>query len=249
MISIDPQIIYEDENILVVNKPSGVTVNNSETTAGQETLQDWIIERYRDTDLFLPDRDHDFIKRNGIVHRLDKETSGVMIIAKKMAAFEALQLQFKDRLVQKTYKALAHGVVSPSDGEISAPVGRLPWSRKQFGILAGGRPSVTLYKTDKIYKKDGEFFSLLTLFPKTGRTHQIRVHLKYIGHPIFADFLYAGRKTSRRDRRLLSRVFLHAFSIGFVHPETNKKVMFQADLPEDLVRILKDLEELDEKEE
>lgn len=234
MNSSDIDILYEDEVLFVINKPAGITVNNSETTAGQVTLQDFIASKYDTATLFPDLLEHDFVKRNGIVHRLDKETSGVILIAKTKDAFENLQLQFKERRVQKSYTALCHGVLSPQEGEISVPVGRLPWNRKQFGIVAGGKPSVTLYKTDSIFQFEKEKLSLLSLSPKTGRTHQIRVHLKYLQHPIFSDYLYAGRKTARRDRKHLGRVFLHAQSIVFLHPNTGKEVSFDAPLAADL---------------
>ena len=242
----EPQIVFEDDELLVVNKPAGMTVNNSDTTGYQSTLQDWIGERYKDSGLFSSESEHDFDRRNGIVHRLDKETSGVMLVAKKLPAFENLQSQFKERTVEKTYKALSHGVLVPEEGEISVPVGRLTWNRKQFGIIAGGRPAVTFYKTERVYKWEKESLSLLTLFPKTGRTHQIRVHLKYLGHPIFADFLYAGRKTARKDRRYLGRVFLHAYSISINHPKSNQRVSYSADLVSDLREFLKTLQDTDE---
>ena len=131
----------------------------------------------------------------------------------------------------------------PKYGEISVPVGRLPWNRKQFGIVAGGKPSVTLYTTESVYEYQKEKLSLLSLSPKTGRTHQIRVHLKYLGHPIFSDYLYAGRKTARRDRNVLPRVFLHAHTIQFIHPTIGKEVTFQAPLSRDLQEFLSKLTE------
>lgn len=246
--NLTPKIIFEDEDLLVLNKPSGMTVNNAETTRGQETLQDWIGNYFSGKEIF-GNSEHDFDKRNGIVHRLDKETSGVILIAKNIAAFEDLQAQFKDRTVKKTYQALAHGRLSPREGEIKVPVGRLGWNRKQFGIVAGGKPAVTFYETVRVYEHDRDELSLLTLFPKTGRTHQIRVHLKYLNRPIFADFLYAGRKTARKDRRFLPRVFLHAFSISFTHPRTENEVAFRAELAGDLQGFLDSLKILEDAKE
>ena len=161
-----------------------------------------------------------------------------MIIAKSEESFKTLQQQFKDRVVEKTYIALAHGFFTDKSGEISVPVGRLPWNRKRFGVIPGGRESTTYYSVLKKYvirqEKKEVPVSLLQLFPKTGRTHQIRVHLKHIGHPIFSDFLYAGRKTARNDRKLLDRVFLHASSITFFHPTTGEKITIDTQLPNDL---------------
>ncbi len=181
-----------------------------------------------------------FYTRGGIVHRLDKETSGILIIAKTSTAFVNLQKQFHDRIVKKVYVALAHGEVKPETGEISVPVGRLPWNRNKFGILPGGRDSKTTYKTIAYYQdaKTKETLTLLEVYPETGRTHQIRVHLQYLHHPIFADFLYAGRKTSRKDRKILERVFLHAAKISFNHPVTGKSFSFEAPLSEELTECL-----------
>src|SRR5690606_14061744 len=127
----------------------------------------------------------DYHARSGIVHRLDKETSGILLVAKNEASFTALQAQFKAREVQKTYLALAHGRIGIEEGEINVPVGRLPWNRRQFGVVAGGRESVTNYRVKGYYRtndKRREVLTYVELNPKTGRTHQIRVHLQYIGH-------------------------------------------------------------------
>ncbi len=229
------EVVYQDRDLLIINKPAGIIVNRSDTTSGQLTLQD-LIERENKID--KNDTDPTFTQRSGIVHRLDKETSGLIIVAKNSKAFVALQKEFADRLVKKSYVALVHGEIKPKNGEISVPVGRLPWNRKRFGVLAGGRPSITKYETVDVFEKNGEMLSLVRLFPKTGRTHQIRVHMKYINHPIFSDFLYGGRKTARNDRKILPRVFLHAESISFVHPMTKKEVSSKIDLPLQLTEVL-----------
>ena len=158
-----------------------------------------------------------------------------------------MQKQFKERIVKKTYIALAHGKIDEETGEIRVPVGRLPWNRKRFGIIPGGRDSITKYKILKIKYQvingKKEPLTLLELYPETGRTHQIRVHLKYFNHPIFSDFLYAGRKTARSDRKILGRVFLHAAKISFKHPQTGKEVTFESPLPQDLREFLLKLSE------
>ena len=237
------KVIYEDDDILVLDKPAGITVNRSDTTKGEETVQDWIETNSKIKPSDLEGKEEtDFYKRSGIVHRIDKETSGILLAAKNLNAFEELQRQFKERIVKKTYLALSHGKVVPSEGEINVPVGRLPWDRKKFGVLAGGRESVTRYKVLSVMSlaigKKEEQMSLLELNPLSGRTHQIRVHLKYNGHPIFSDFLYAGRKTSRDDRKVLARVFLHAHKISFIHPVTKETVSFQSPLPSELETII-----------
>ncbi len=227
-------IIFEDKDILVLDKPAGITVNKSDTTKDEYTLQDFVEEKFNKDGIKLNTENIDFNQRAGIVHRIDKETSGILIVAKNVESFENLQAQFKERKVKKTYIALAHGLVAPDDGEIRVPVGRLPWNRKRFGVLAGGKDAITKYRV--IEKKKG--FTLLELSPETGRTHQIRVHLKYINHPIFADYLYAGRKTSRDDRKVLERVFLHAHKISFYHPKTNELISLESPLPLELTNVL-----------
>lgn len=251
----EPKIIFEDQDIIVLDKPAGITVNNSETTKGEQTVQDWIVayelskgnDMYRmyrkETSSDTSESPYDtFLSRAGIVHRLDKETSGILLVAKTEKAFVELQRQFKEREVEKEYVALVHGDIKVEEGEIVVPVGRLPWNRTQFGVIAGGREASTGYKVVAKYKnplsKFQEMLTLLRLTPKTGRTHQIRVHLKYFNHPIFADFLYAGRKTSRADREQLPRVFLHAAKIKFGHPSTREEVSFESSLPPELENFL-----------
>lgn len=248
-------IIFEDSDLLVVNKPAGVIVNNSDTTSHQTTLQDMIvsylhiphhklIEQRKEGEWESPESA--FHNRAGIVHRLDKETSGILLVAKTLSAFIELQRQFKERIVEKSYIALAHGKILPEEGEISVPVGRLTFNRKRFGVVAGGRESVTHYSVLQCYQNPAtkEILSLVELYPKTGRTHQIRVHLQYTGHPIFGDELYAGRKVSKQDRKVLPRVFLHAASISFIHPTSGKNLHFQAPLPEELGNTLNILDNL-----
>lgn len=221
----NPKLLFEDNDILVFDKPSGLTVNKSETTKG-DTLQDYLEKTYNIA-----------VERSGIVHRLDKETSGILIVAKNKESFENLQKQFKERNVKKIYIALSHGKIN-TDGEVRVPVGRLPWNRKRFGVLAGGRDAVTKYHVVKQINIKGEILTLLELYPETGRTHQIRVHLKYLNHPIFSDELYAGRKTARNDRKILNRLFLHATKISFLHPKSGKVLSFESPLPQELSNLI-----------
>ena len=238
------KIVYEDDDILIVDKPAWMTVNRAETTRNEVTVQDWMEEKLGiKSDELESGSGDDFYHRGGVVHRLDKETSGVLILAKTPAAFVELQRQFKERIVKKVYVALVHGKLVPMEGEIRVPVGRLPWNRKQFGIVAGGREAVTFYRVKDYFRgKGGKLLTLVELNPVTGRTHQIRVHLKYIGYPIFADFLYAGRKTARDDRKVLGRVFLHAGRISFIHPRTGGEVSFESPLTGELEGVLEKLE-------
>lgn len=230
------KILFENDDYFVIEKPSGITVNRSDTTSNETTLQD-LVDKENKID--KDDPDQEFLDRSGIVHRLDKETSGALIIAKNSTAFRELQRQFKERIVEKSYLALSHGEIKPETGEINVPVGRLPWNRKRFGVLAGGREAVTKYEVDSEYKFDNEVLSLVRLYPKTGRTHQIRVHLKHINHPIFSDPLYGGRKVSISDRKILPRVFLHAEQISFLDPKTHEKVTYKSELSDDLQRFLR----------
>lgn len=231
----EPKIIFQDDSLFVIDKPSGWITNEADTTTTQPIVQKWIRENF---DYPLKgDRE----MRDGVVHRLDKETSGILIVAKTQEAFEKLQAEFKNREVEKTYIALVHGHIE-HDGEIVAPVGRLPWRRDRFGVLAGGREATTLYKVVKFYPGNNAGHTLVEFKPKTGRTHQIRIHAKYIGHAVVGDEFYAGRKTARNDRKWCPRLFLHAASIKFPHPVTGKEVGFESALPEDLQNVLNTLE-------
>lgn len=233
----NPSILFEDDDLVVADKPSGVITNSSET-AQENTMQDWAHRTFAVFQGDSPDVLSDFHKRCGIVHRLDKETSGILLIAKNETSFVRLQQQFKERTVRKKYTALAHGIVEKT-GEIRAPVGRLPWNRERFGVLAGGREAVTGYESIRHYERTAhETYTLLGLAPHTGRTHQIRIHLKYIGHPIVADAFYGGRKTYRNDLAFCPRLFLHAGHISFIHPFSGKPIEFESALPDDLSRVL-----------
>lgn len=232
----EPKIIFEDDSFFVVDKPSGWITNEADTTTTQPVIQTWVRENF---DYPLKgDRE----LRDGIVHRLDKETSGVLIVAKTKESFEKLQAEFKGREVTKTYLALMHGKVEPLEGRIEATVGRLPWHRSRFGILSGGRESVSDYKVIKFYPGNNAGVSLAEFYPKTGRTHQIRIHARHIGHAIVADEFYAGRKTARNDRKWCPRLFLHASKIKFIHPVSGENVDFETDLPKDLQEVIAKLE-------
>lgn len=244
----DIKIIYEDEYLVAIDKPAGITVNRSDTTRDEETIQDWAVKKYVISNLkFQPDKSLilEFKNRAGIVHRLDKETSGILLIAKTPEVFTDLQKQFRERKVEKKYIALVHGKVTPETGEINVPLGRLSFNRKRFGVVAGGREASTKYKVLDIkylvLNRHKETVSLLKLYPKTGRTHQIRVHLKYFNHPVFSDSFYAGRKTARNDRRILPRLFLHASELSFIHPVKNKVIKLGSPLPKELKKFLSDL--------
>lgn len=239
----DIPIVYEDESLLVIDKPSGVVVNKAETVQG-DTIQDWVDERaksHKENSITSKQGDTDFDIRSGIVHRLDKDTSGLLILAKTPDSFSNLQRQFKERLVTKRYLALAHGKIVPSTGEITATVGRLPWNRERFGVISGGREAHTSYSVISLYMHEHMYYSLIEVTPLTGRTHQIRVHLKYLGFPVVADNLYAGRKTYRRDVVFCPRLFLHAAYVRFEHPQTGKMLECTSKLPGELQNVIKKL--------
>ena len=234
-----PKVIYQDDTILILNKPSGWVVNDAKTAHGNPIVQNWLKKN------FSYELSKSFEERSGLVHRLDKETSGILIVGKNLSSFINLQEQFKNREVRKSYLALVHGLVKEKSGKISASISRLPWNRERFGVVATGRESLTAYELMSVYKdKSGKNYSMLKLKPKTGRTHQIRVHLKYIGHAVVSDTLYGGRKTARNDRLWCKRLFLHSEEISFKHPKSGKTIHFMCNLPDDLSLSLKNLQKV-----
>ncbi len=268
----DIKIIYEDDYMLVINKPRGIIVNRAESVK-VNTIQDWAEKKYQISNIkyqkeknpkdtsdggrLIPiaiGRSHDsseverseeaFYQRAGIVHRLDKETSGLLIIAKNADIFSKLQLQFRERTIEKKYLALVHGKVVPPQGEIKASVGRLPWNRERFGVLAGGRDATTSYNVITYYNFDDEIYTLLEVSPHTGRTHQIRIHLKYIGHTIVGDNFYAGRKTYRYDFKFCPYLFLHARYLKMLHPVTANILEISCDLPSELEEVLRKMQKI-----
>ncbi len=229
------KILFEDEDLAVLDKPAGIVVNRA-ISVKEATIQDFV-----DKNLKLKAAAGDsseFLSRSGVVHRLDKDTSGVLIVAKNTASFILLQSLFKERKISKKYKALVHGKVMPERGEINAPVGRLPWNRERFGVLSEGREAQTSYRVLSFYDYEGQHFSLLEAMPFTGRTHQIRIHMKYIGHAIVSDKFYAGRKTYRQDLTFCPRLFLHASNLTFKHPFKDKNIEIESVYPEDLLAVL-----------
>lgn len=249
------KVLFQDDFLIIVDKPPGlVTDPNSTQTA--DSLAD-IIQRDYGVKL----------ERGGVVHRLDKDTSGLLIIAKTQSALDHLQTQFKERTVKKEYLCLVHGAVA-EELTVDGAIARNPDNREKFIVSEPGsfsfdlaKPAKTTFKPEKqlamaeetIHQIFEEFnkiqirklstihyslFTLLRAFPETGRTHQIRVHLKSIGFPIVSDEKYGGRKVVRLDRRWCPRQFLHAAKIEFNHPTTNQRLTFESPLPEDLQKAL-----------
>jgi 23S rRNA pseudouridine1911/1915/1917 synthase len=216
-------ILYEDDQVVVIDKPAGMVVHPAfGHTSG--TLVNAVLARWPDIARFsTPDR-------AGIVHRLDKETSGVIVIAKSAAALEELRAQFKAREVEKRYVALVEGTPPTPEGLIDAPIGRDPNQRKRMAVTRDGREAATEYRLIETYA----YHSLLEAFPKTGRTHQIRVHLAFIGCPVVGDNVYGPRK----QRIKMKRHFLHAAAITFTLSGSDRRVTVESPLPASLQNIL-----------
>jgi 23S rRNA pseudouridine1911/1915/1917 synthase len=219
-------LVYEDESLLVVNKPAGVVVHPAPGHT-EGTLVNALLARYPGIGSVGE------VGRAGIVHRLDKDTSGVLVVAKNEATRVVLQRAFKRRTVSKTYLALVDGRMDPHEGVIEAPIGRSRRERKRMAVVKTGRDARTAYRVRQYFAE----YTLLEVMPQTGRTHQIRVHLSWMGHPVVGDRVY-GR---RRQRLLRGRVFLHAWRLRFDHPVTGEPVEFSAALPPELSRVLKKL--------
>ena len=219
-------VLFEDDDLLVINKPPGLVVHpapgNWQGTLVSALLHHWGGAR--------PGLD---ALRPGIVHRLDKDTSGVLVIAKDAATLADLAAQFHDRLVKKQYLAIVYGRIASDSGTISEPIGRNPVHRKQMAIRRGGRNAETRFR---VVERFGAV-TVVRLSPQTGRTHQLRVHLTSIGHPIVGDTTYGGARTRSGDTRI-ARQALHAERLAFRHPRTGAHVSFTAPLPSDMARLL-----------
>jgi 23S rRNA pseudouridine1911/1915/1917 synthase len=230
------EIVFEDKFLAVINKPSGLVVHPG---AGipNGTLANAIAFHFK----FQLSEDSKYANRVGIVHRLDKDTSGLIVVAKNEEIHEALSAQFRNREVFKSYVALTHGEFDEMNGKIDAPIAREKHNRVKMSVRKHGRNALSLWKVKKRYEK----FTLVEVEIKTGRTHQIRVHLSYINYPVVGDELYnAGRDktvkdvTIRKGIKDLNRFFLHAEKLSFTHPQTNERLNFTAPLPVELTDFL-----------
>jgi len=230
--NIDLNIAYEDRHILVVSKKAGMLTHPTSAT-NEGTLVNGLL--YYCSNLSSVSGE----ARAGIVHRLDRDTSGLLIVAKDDNVHRLLSEQFKSRKIKKTYAALALGDFSEKKGKILLPVGRSRIDRKKMDIsLDSGREAVTKFEVVEEF----ENCTLLDVFPETGRTHQIRVHLRYINHPIIGDEKYGNRQSQELASRIgISRQFLHAKRIVFIHPATGKKMEVEDELAEDLQKGLEKL--------
>ena len=236
-------IIHEDNDIVVLNKQVGLVVHPG---AGNRTgtLVNGLIYHFDQLSSVSGSL------RPGIVHRLDKDTSGVMVVAKNDAAHGNIALQFSERTVEKTYLALVWGIPEETEGKIDLPIIRHPKDRTLFTTGEVGRPALTEFRLLEAF----EYLSLLELIPRTGRTHQLRVHLSEMGHPIFGDDSYGGgekrakgflpevAKELSRLAKILNRQALHAMSLDFAHPSTGKRVTFVAPMADDIAAVIHELE-------
>jgi 23S rRNA pseudouridine1911/1915/1917 synthase len=220
------RVLYADDDIVVVDKPVGVAAHPSPGWTGPTVLGGLAA-------LGLRISTSGAAERQGIVHRLDVGTTGVMVVAASERAYTALKRAFKERTVTKRYHAVAQGHLDPSRGTIDAPIDRHPRQDHRFAVVAGGKPSVTHYETLEAFRAA----SLLDVELETGRTHQIRVHLAALRHPCVGDLTY-GADPTLAARLGLSRQWLHARSLGFDHPADGRRVEFTSPYPEDLERAL-----------
>ncbi|MER2041045.1 MAG: RluA family pseudouridine synthase [Desemzia incerta] len=224
------EIVYQDQDVVVINKPQGMVVHPS---AGHPngTLVNALLYHIHDLSGINGKI------RPGIVHRIDKDTSGLLMVAKNDLAHEKLAAQLKDKTSIREYVALVHGVIPHEKGTIDAPLGRSKLDRKKQDIVDGGRDAVTHFRVLERFKD----FTLVSLTLETGRTHQIRVHMKYIGYPVAGDPVYGPRKTLPGNGQ-----FLHAKKLGFKHPKNNEMMVFEKEIPEIFEETLNKLRNISE---
>lgn len=230
-------LIHEDPHYLILNKPAGLIVHN-DGRREESSVVGWVLQEYPDIDGVGEDWINDegmTIKRPGIVHRLDRQTSGVMIVARTAEMFDHLKSQFKDHQVRKVYKAFTYGWLKDDEGSIRASIGKSRSDFRRWSAQRGARGQLrearTDYRVNQRFEHQGERFSSMTFKPKTGRTHQIRVHAKYMSTPIVADSLYAGKLLSRPNLGF-DRQALHAHHITFTDL-SGAEQSYSAPLPDD----------------
>lgn len=219
------QVIYEDAAVLVINKPAGLMVHE-DGRSDEETVVDWFLERVpKAKEVGEPGKSPDgaLLERSGVVHRLDRDTSGALILAKTQEAHTHLKQQFHDRLVRKEYRAFVYGRLHEGWGTIDRPIGRSASDFRKRSAERGAkgtlRDAVTNWERIGVGEYEGESFSYVKLFPQTGRTHQLRVHLKAIDRPIVLDQLYAGKRIEQSNNLGLTRLALHAHVLELALPD------------------------------
>jgi len=220
------RVLYEDDDIVVIDKPRGVAAHPSPGWTGPTVIGGLAAAGYRIATSGAAER-------QGIVHRLDANTTGAMVVAKSESAYSALKRAFREREVDKVYHALVQGHPDPLRGTIDAPIGRHPSGDGRFAVVSDGRPSITHYDTLEAFRAA----SLAEVHLETGRTHQIRVHMAAIRHPCAGDLLY-GADPRLAERLGLTRQWLHAVSLSFAHPADGRTVTFTSDYPADLTHTL-----------
>jgi 23S rRNA pseudouridine1911/1915/1917 synthase len=230
-------VIYEDPHIIVLNKPPGIVVHPAPGNY-TGTLVNALLYHYGSLPSSGPGIQGSERERAGIVHRLDKDTSGVMVVARTQEALRSLSAQFRNRTVQKRYSALVAGVIKKGSGAIEAGLGRHVKERKKISVHTHkAREAVTLYTVKERFRGA----TLVAVEIKTGRTHQIRVHMAHIGHPILGDKVYGGAKATKLGDLTLSRQMLHAESLSILHPDTGHPMTFTAPPPGDMAEIIEKL--------
>jgi 23S rRNA pseudouridine1911/1915/1917 synthase len=236
--SLPLDIVYEDADLLILNKAAGMVVHPAPGHSN-DTLVNALLARYPELQTSEEGEGEGEVVRPGIVHRLDKDTSGLLIVAKNPRTQAALIEQMKEHRITKRYLALVEGIVALDQGSIDAPIGRNPRHRQQMAITTiGSREARTHFRVLRRFKRH----TLLLLQLETGRTHQIRVHLKAIGHPVVGDLTYGSTHAHREP--ILNRQFLHAYQLIFTHPTTGATLELEAPLPPDLQNVLDRFEEL-----
>ena len=232
-----PQVIYEEKGFLAVNKPAGLIVHGQ-----SPSLVDWLLKKYPEVKTVGDDP----AKRPGIIHRLDKDTSGVLLVCRTQATFDYFKRQFQIHQIKKKYLALVHGIPEQKNGEINKPIGlKLGTIRRTVHTKHAKmvKEAVTRYRIRQIYRRLPSIYSLLEVEPLTGRTHQIRVHLASIGHPVVGDKLYTPKSIVKGQLSNVAegRMFLHAESLEFTTSD-GRRLKIAADLPIELNEVLSLLE-------
>jgi 23S rRNA pseudouridine1911/1915/1917 synthase len=219
-------VVFDDEYVIVINKPVGIAAHPSPGWQGATVVGAIFAAGYQLATSGAAER-------QGVVHRLDVGTSGLMVVAKNEVAYTSLKDQFRNRTVSKIYHALVQGHMDPTTGTIDAPIDRHPREDYRFAVVANGKPSITHYKTLEVFPA----VSLMEIELETGRTHQIRVHFSALHHPLVGDLTY-GADPSLAQRLSISRPWLHAKDLAFNHPATGERISFTAEYPADLTRSL-----------
>jgi len=237
------KVVYKNNDLLVIEKPSGIVVNRSKTTIGLKTIQDQIINSN-----LIEFGSGEYEERSGLIHRLDKDTSGLLMIARNQKAYEYFKRKLKNRQIKKHYLALVWGEL-PKKGIINFPLSKMFSSRGMpIRIDSKGKDALTLYKLKSLYKFGNNYISLVDIEIKTGRTHQIRAHMYYLGFPLFGDKIYTRNKKDEKRIFRYPRLFLHAYKLVVPMPKSKKSEfrhnkLIKLDLPDELKLTLKKIKE------